>query len=88
MVDFRNKDLKRMEDIHERYHTLEKIPMEDKIIAAAEEGFSTVAPWEIQTITQDTIRKLQQIIDLPVEEMDLIFDIIYDAVSTGANHAE
>ena len=85
MVTF-NNDLRRMEEIQERYFTLEKIPMEDKLIAAHEEVVSSVAPWEIQTIAQDTIRRLQKIIDLPAEEMDLIFDIIYDAVSTGANH--
>ena len=73
---------------HARSFILEKVPMEDKIVAAFEEDTSSVAPWEIQKIAQDTIRKLQQIIDLPAEEMDLIFDIIYDAVSTGANHAE
>jgi len=72
----------------ERSVKLEKMTMEDKIVAAFEEDTSSMAPWQIQGVTQDAIRKLQQVIDLPAEEMDLIFDIIYDAVSTGANHAE
>ena len=80
-----NNELKRLENIQERYFTLEKIPMEDKILAAHEEEISSATPWDIQIITQDTIRKLQSVIDLPAEEMDLIFDIIYDAVSTGVN---
>jgi len=72
----------------ERSVKLEKMTMEDKIVAAFEEDTSSMAPWQIQGVTQDAIRKLQQVIDLPAEEMDLIFDIIYDAVSTGANHAQ
>jgi len=70
----------------ERSVKLEKMTMEDKIVAAFEEDTSSMAPWQIQGVTQDAIRKLQQVIDLPAEEMDFIFDIIYDAVSTGANH--
>lgn len=66
---------------------VEKVSMEDKLILAHEEMESSLEPWEIQEIAQGALARLQRLLDLPEDEVDLIFDVIYDAVSDGADRS-
>lgn len=80
--------LEHAERVLEDYVPLvEKVPMEDKLILAHEEMESSLEPWEIQEIAQGALARLQRLLDLPEDEVDLIFDVIYDAVSDGADRS-
>ena len=75
-----SKDLlAHLEKVHENYIVVEKIPMEDKILAAHEEDTPRgLAPWQVSEIVQEAIKRLP--IELG-EYNDEVFDIMYEAVS-------
>ena len=75
------RQLELLEDLTARLFTLEKIPMEEKIIAAFEEESShlTLEPWEISDIVTGALHELQHF--LPAENVDVAFDVIYEAIS-------
>ena len=56
---------------------------EEKLVLA-HEGPVELAPWEITEIVQDAMANLPQ--ELNVEQVDLVFDVIYDAVSEALEH--
>ncbi len=74
--------LDHLEMVHEEYLDLvDKIPMEDKIMAAHEGPSYGLEPWEISEITQSVMSKLP--VSLKNEDVDILFDLIYDAVTEG-----
>ena len=74
--------LDHLEMVHEEYLDLvEKIPMEDKIMAAHEGPSSGLEPWEISEITQSVMSKFPG--SLKTEDVDILFDLIYDAITEG-----
>lgn len=79
--------LQHLEEMHERFFTMEKIPMEEKILAAAEERQRALdlEPWEISEVVQNAMRELQDLVDS--ENVDVVFDVIYDAVSEALSRA-
>lgn len=80
--------LQALEDLTCRLFTLEKIPMEEKILAAAEERISEggLEPWEISEIVTHALHELQHF--LPSESVDVAFDVIYDAISEAVKRAQ
>ncbi len=59
-------------------YEIDPLSMEEKIVLA-HEGPVELAPWEITEIVQQAMSNLSQ--DLEVEQVDHVFDVIYDAVS-------
>ena len=67
------------EKIQDDYEVLvDKIPMEDKLIAAREEEFAGLEPWEISEIVQESLNNLPEGLE---KYIDNIFDIVYGAVA-------
>lgn len=84
-----NKELlDRTEQVYEQYLDLvEKIPTEDKIIMAhevQEENFG-LEPWEISEIVQHSLNGLP---DELTEHVDVLFDIVYDAVCAALDRVQ
>lgn len=79
--------LAHLEAVHERYFTMEKIPMEDKIIAAAEERSRVLdlEPWEISEVVQGAMHELSPLLNS--DTVDIAFDIVYEAVSEALTRA-
>ena len=72
--------LDHMEKVHEDYEELvDKIPLEDKMIASREEEAKGLEPWEISEITQQHLNKLPN--NVPSELVPDIFDLLYDAIT-------
>ncbi len=59
-------------------YEIDPLSMEEKIILA-HEGPVELAPWEITEIVQTAMSNLPS--DLGIEQVDMVFDVIYDAVS-------
>ncbi len=59
-------------------YEIDPLSMEEKLVLA-HEGPIELAPWEITEIVQDSMFTLSK--DLGIEQQDLVFDVIYDAVS-------
>jgi len=76
----KGKDLlDHMEKVHDDYEVLvDKIPMEDKLIMAAEERLATLEPWEISEIVQSALRDLPEGLE---DHMGSLFDVVYDAIA-------
>lgn len=71
--------LDHMEKIHDDYEVLvDKIPMEDKLIAMREEPAKTLEPWEISEIVQASLNSLPPGLE---DHVDSLFDVVYDAVA-------
>jgi len=71
--------LDHMEKIHDDYEILvDKVPMEDKMIAMREESAKTLEPWEISEIVQASLNSLPSGLE---DHVDSLFDIVYDAVA-------
>jgi len=62
---------------------MDKVPMEDTQHRQEAELFY-LEPWEIQDITQEALGNLPEGLE---EQVDLIFDVIYEAVSEGLARA-
>jgi hypothetical protein len=62
---------------------MDKVPMEDMQYRQEAELFY-LEPWEIQDITQEALGNLPEGLE---EQVDLIFDVIYEAVSEGLARA-
>jgi hypothetical protein len=62
---------------------MDKVPMEDTQYSQEAELFY-LEPWEIQDITQEALGNLPEGLE---EQVDLIFDVIYEAVSEGLARA-
>ena len=79
--------LAQLEEMYVRYFTMEKIPMEDKIIAAAEERCRALdlEPWEISDVVQEAMLRLSPILD--PGQVGLAFDVVYAAVSEALSRA-
>lgn len=79
--------LKHLEEMHERFFTMEKIPMEEKILAAAEERQRALdlEPWEISEVVQGAMHELAPLLNS--DTVDIVFDIIYDTVSEALSRA-
>jgi len=63
---------------------MDKVPLEDKLVQVHEAELFYLEPWEIQDITQEALGNLPEGLE---EQVDLIFDVIYDAVSEGLQRA-
>jgi hypothetical protein len=74
------------EKVRDRYEVLvDKIPTEDKIIMAHEaEQNASLAPWEISEIVQSALAELPEGME---EHVDVLFDVVYDAVSEALERA-
>ncbi len=59
-------------------YEIDPLSMEEKIILAYA-GPVELAPWEITEIVQTAMANLPS--DLGIEQIDMVFDVIYDAVS-------
>ena len=59
-------------------YEIDPLSMEEKLVLA-HEGPVELAPWEITEVVQTAMANLSQ--DLEVEQVDLVFDVIYDAIS-------
>ncbi len=59
-------------------YEIDPLSMEEKIILA-HAGPVELAPWEITEIVQTAMANLPS--DLGIEQIDMVFDVIYDAVS-------
>ncbi len=59
-------------------YEIDPLSMEEKLILA-HEGPVELAPWEITEIVQAALSNLSQ--ELEVEQVDLVFDVIYEAIS-------
>lgn len=64
-------------------YDLDPLSTEDKLVSA-HEGPIELAPWEITEIVEDAMSNLPR--DFDVEQTDIIFDVIYDAVTEALNH--
>jgi hypothetical protein len=72
--------LEHMEKVHDDYEVLvDKIPLEDKLIASREEEAKGLEPWEISEITQQHLNKLPN--EVSSELVPDIFDLVYDAIT-------
>lgn len=87
----KSKDLlDHMERVHDDYVDLvDKIPMEDKLIMSREEEFTVkfefdLEPWEISEIVQQSLNDLPDGLE---NEVDALFDIVYNAVSEALDRA-
>ena len=65
-------------------YDIDPLSMEEKIVLAHEQTFE-LEPWEITEVVQRAMNQLPQ--DLDVEDMDVFFDVIYDAVSEALERA-
>lgn len=52
---------------------------EEKIIAAHEDVPGSLEPWAIAEITQTALSRIPP--DFTTDDMDLLFDVVYDAIS-------
>lgn len=59
-------------------YEIDPLSMEEKLVLA-HSGAVELAPWEITEIAQAAMSNLSQ--DLEVEQVDAVFDVIYDAIS-------
>ncbi len=59
-------------------YEIDPLSMEEKIVLA-HEGPVELAPWEITEIVQEAMADLPN--ELNVEQVDIVFDVIYDAIS-------
>ncbi len=59
-------------------YEIDPLSMEEKLMLA-HEGPVELAPWEITEIVQTALSSLSQ--ELEVEQVDLVFDVIYEAIS-------
>jgi hypothetical protein len=75
----RRRKMKGLDD-----YDIDPLSTEDKIILAHERPFE-LEPWEITEVVQRAMRPLSQ--DLDVEDADVLFDVIYDAVSEALERA-
>lgn len=74
--------LAHLEKVHDEYLDLvDKVPTEDKIMAAYEGPSAGLEPWEISEITQSVMSKLPE--SLRTDDVDILFDLIYDAITEG-----
>jgi hypothetical protein len=74
------------QDLVEMYiQEVDKIPMEDKILAMADEQRETLSPWEIDGIVQEALNKLSDLI--PAEEVDAAYDVVYEAVQEAISRS-
>lgn len=65
--------------------TMDKIPLEDKMVEMHTCELFYLEPWEIQDITQEALSNLPEGLE---DQVDLIFDVIYDAVSEALQRAK
>ena len=59
-------------------YEIDPLSMEEKLMLA-HEGPVELAPWEITEIVQTALSNLSQ--ELEVEQVDLVFDVVYEAIS-------
>jgi len=90
-----NEDLKVLaqlqadQDLIESFmEEVDKIPMEDKIIAAFEEENRAVdlTPWDIDGIVQEALGKIQDVIE--PDSTDLVYDVVYEAITEAVHRRE
>lgn len=77
--DYNTEELLEMLD-----KVMDKVPTEDRALQMDEAELFYLEPWEIQDITQEALGNLPEGLE---EQVDLIFDVIYDAVSEGLSRA-
>jgi hypothetical protein len=65
-------------------YDLDPLTTEEKIVLAHEQPFD-LEPWEITEVVQHALSRLTR--ELDVEEVDVFFDIIYEAVSEALERA-
>ncbi len=71
--------LDHMEKIHDDYEVLvDKIPLEDKLIASREESLKGLEPWEISEIVRASLNSLPPGLE---DHVDSLFDVVYDAIA-------
>ena len=63
---------------------MDKVPTEEKALQMQETELFYLEPWEIQDIAQEALGNLPEGLE---EQVDLLFDVIYDAVSEGLARA-
>lgn len=69
-------------DGDEDVNPVDKTPIEDKLIAAYEQSLRGLEAWEITEIVQDALSKIPN-----VEDVDFLFDVIYEACSDTLERA-
>ena len=64
---------------------MDKVPLEDKLIAMMEEKQEALAPWEISAIVDTAMNKLEANDCLQGGEEDYVYDVIFEAVEEAAH---
>lgn len=65
-------------------YDLDPLTTEEKLVTAHEQPFE-LEPWEITKIVQRAMSQLP--VDTDVEQVDVLFDIIYEAISGALEQA-
>ncbi len=74
-----NELLNHMEKVNDDYLVLvDKIPLEDKLMASREEDLAGLEPWEISEIVRGALRGLPAGLEGHTENL---FDVVYGAIS-------
>lgn len=64
--------------------TMDKVPMEEKLLMSRDASLFYLEPWEVQDIAQTAMSRLPEGLE---DQVDLIFDVVYDAISEALERA-
>jgi hypothetical protein len=74
-----------MELFEEELCPVDKVPFEDKIIAAYDERAEVLSPWELENLVQESMAQLPD--DLTQEQREDIHDVMFEAITSALDTA-
>lgn len=74
-----------MELFEEELNAADRLPLEDKIVAAYDERSEVMSPWAIDSLVQEAMAQLPE--DLTQEQREDVYDIMYETIATALDNA-